>query len=168
MTDIGALYEEHWPATYQFLRRQLPGATDQEVEDLSAEVFLKVLRTQPQYQDQGKDRAWLKKIAKNLMIDHLRARASRPVTEELDEAHLGRATLDAGSTLQVRAMDLERALMRLPAHWRMILVDYFYLDAPVQETAALMRSSPSGVQKMRAAALNRLRKDLWLNEDDVS
>ena len=53
-------------------------------EDLTQEVFLRVLRSLPRYGHRAKFTTWLFQVAKNLMLDEFRARSCRPQCVESD------------------------------------------------------------------------------------
>ncbi|MDX1389891.1 MAG: sigma-70 family RNA polymerase sigma factor, partial [Acidobacteriota bacterium] len=64
-----------------FFRRR--GADRSEAEDLTQEVFLRVLRGLPSYRAEGREEAWIFTIARNVMLNHRRQRVGEPDREEL-------------------------------------------------------------------------------------
>jgi RNA polymerase sigma-70 factor (ECF subfamily) len=61
---LGELYLRHGFAVSQLLTRTMIGtATAEDVEDLCQEVFLTAFRTAPRYEERGKLRSWLFKLA---------------------------------------------------------------------------------------------------------
>src|SRR5262249_25771808 len=82
---FGELYEQFAPEIYRYLLRHLNGRRES-AEDLTEEVFLKVLERLGSYQFRGLPfSAWLYRIARNHMIDHLRSRPKQ-VVSSLDTA----------------------------------------------------------------------------------
>src|SRR5918995_4029885 len=79
---FAALYEAHAAGIERFLRRHLGHRADGQAEDLTAEVFLRAFERLDRYVDRGLPfAAWLYRLARNLLIDHLRAaprRGGRP------------------------------------------------------------------------------------------
>jgi len=75
---VARLFEQHGPAVYRYFRRSTadPGAA----EDLSQEVFLRISRHAGSYEPRERERAWVFRIARNVLIDHKRA-AKRGATE---------------------------------------------------------------------------------------
>jgi RNA polymerase sigma factor (sigma-70 family) len=72
------LFERHHVAVFRFLRgMRLP---TQDAEDLTQEVFLRVLRGLSRYEERQTERAWVFRIARNVWIDHLRARDRAPAS----------------------------------------------------------------------------------------
>ena len=82
---IGELYEQFAPEIFRYLLRHLNGRRES-AEDLTEEVFVKVLERLGSYQFRGLPfSAWLYRIARNHMIDHLRSRP-RQIVSSLDLA----------------------------------------------------------------------------------
>jgi RNA polymerase sigma-70 factor (ECF subfamily) len=80
------LFERHHLAVYRFLRGMRLSVPD--AEDLTQEVFLRVLRALPDYEERQMERAWVFRIARNAWLDRLRSHARTPVAEPLVERHV--------------------------------------------------------------------------------
>jgi RNA polymerase sigma-70 factor (ECF subfamily) len=65
-----ALADAHGPAVRAYFRRAL-GRADV-AEDLTQDVFVRVLRFAARYEDRGRDRAWPFAIAHRVLVDHVR------------------------------------------------------------------------------------------------
>jgi len=77
------LFECHHVAVFRFLRSlRLPEA---DAEDLTQEVFLRILRALPAYEDRQMERAWVFRITRNVWLDHLRSRGRTPVAVPADD-----------------------------------------------------------------------------------
>jgi RNA polymerase sigma-70 factor, ECF subfamily len=159
MVDIAALYAAHWSLVYGFLRRRLRYASHEDVEDLTATVFVHVVRFSERYHDEGKETAWLVTIARHALIDDIRR--LRPETVPLvSDAPGGRSTSDAGSERQVTALTVARALTRLTDRQQVAIVDRYYMGAPAADTALVLGCSQEAVKQHRKLALRRLRREL--------
>ena len=78
---VATLFDRYRLPVYRFLRRLLrDGAV---AEDLTQETFVRALGGR--YRADGRERAWLFQIARNLARDHLRATLRRPTLVELPE-----------------------------------------------------------------------------------
>jgi RNA polymerase sigma factor (sigma-70 family) len=75
-------FERHHVVVYGFLRRM--GLSVQDAEDLTQDVFLRVVRALASYEDRQMERAWVFRIARNVWLDHVRARSRAPA-ESLDD-----------------------------------------------------------------------------------
>src|SRR6266700_3657525 len=73
-TAFGELYEEYSPLVFRFLRRRVDGS-DEVVEGLAEDVFVKVYEQLDRYVERGQPfTAWLCRIAHNHLVDYLRSR----------------------------------------------------------------------------------------------
>lgn len=100
------LFERHHRTVFRFLRRMVVSAAD--AEDLTQEVFLRVLKALGSYEERQLERAWVFRIARNVWLDDWRARRRAPRTEPLGEH-------DSGATFALAdRVALDEALARLP------------------------------------------------------
>jgi RNA polymerase sigma factor (sigma-70 family) len=76
-TNAAAIFERHHLAVFRYFRR-MTGRPDL-AQDLSQEVFLRVVRGLEAYQDLGHEVSWLFRIARNVFIDHRRRARDEPV-----------------------------------------------------------------------------------------
>ena len=77
--------KDHGLGLLSYLRSVL--ARPEDAEDIWQDTFLKVHQSMDRYQDQGQARAWIYKIAKNRLVDHVRVQVKRPSHIPLDEEH---------------------------------------------------------------------------------
>jgi RNA polymerase sigma-70 factor, ECF subfamily len=157
---IADLYERYSPVVYRFLRRRIDGS-DQVVEDLTADVFVKVFQKLDRYVERGLPfTAWLYRIAHNCLVDYLRTLPRQSATSldavaEMPEHHAGR---EFGRVLD-RAM-LEPALAKLTDEQREAIELRFFEGLPVADAAERMGRSEEAVKKLQARALANLRRYL--------
>jgi RNA polymerase sigma-70 factor, ECF subfamily len=104
-----ALADAHAPAVRAYFRRAL-GRTDI-AEDLTQEVFVRVLRFADRYEDRGRGRAWLFTIANRVLVDHLRR--GEPARAPADDC--AAEALPAVPAMQELRVLLQRALDGLDA-----------------------------------------------------
>jgi len=157
---FGVLYEHYSPLIYRFLRRRLDGS-DEAVEDLTEDVFVKVYKKLDRYEERGLPfTAWLYRIAHNHLVDYLRAQP-RTATCSFDnitgiaEPH---TTSGYGRVLDRAA--LEPALATLTAEQREAVQLRFLEGLSVSDTAAQMDRSEDAVKKLQARALSNLRRSM--------
>ena len=100
-TAFLALYERYFPKVQRYVRIRV--AERAACEDITSDVFLRVLRGLPEFRGSGSFAAWLFRIAQNAVRSHYRLERSVP----LDEAMLV-AIPDAGPDPPEEAMRRER------------------------------------------------------------
>ncbi|MGE0059105.1 MAG: RNA polymerase sigma factor [Dehalococcoidia bacterium] len=135
-------------------------------EDIAAEVLSEAARGIGRYTYRGVPfRAWLFRIANNLIADHLKAQLRRPQVylEEVEEV-IGLAV--SGSFEAVEANeDFFHALEGLTQEQKTALTLRFVNDLNLEETAASMGKSVGAIKQLQHRALGALREKLPREEE---
>lgn len=152
------LYQEHHPAV---MRLVLSLTRDRQcAEDVVQETFLRLWRhPETLLNDRRTVRAWLFAVARRIVIDCWRARACRP--QEVDATVLETQPANNSDLQRVLARHVIRQAMETlsPAH-RAVVVELYYHDRSVAETARRL-GIPLGTVKSRAHhAIRALRDNL--------
>lgn len=100
------LFERHGPAVRRYLRR-LTGHAEV-ANDLTQDVYLRVVRSAGNYEPREREQAWLFRIARHVFLDHRKERSRRPQPEEA-------SVENAAAPAQAIRIDLDAALERLDA-----------------------------------------------------
>ena len=150
MTAFAALYERFGRPCFSLALRML--GQRQHAEDLVQEVFLKMMDTIRGYRGDAPFGAWLKRMAVNACIDHLRRQ--RGGNEELSELQL--AQLAGEGSEAAHKVDAWSLLARLPPRARAVLVLHEFEGYTHTELAALFGQSESYSKSILARALGRL------------
>ena len=135
---VCAAYNAHGPELYRFVLRGLgdPGAA----QDVVQETFLRAWRAADRFDPQlASLRVWLFAIARNAMLDHVRATKVRPWQGNLVDpptAQDASPALDDPSERLGRSWVVEEALRRLSAEHRTALVQTHLRERPYDEVAA--------------------------------
>ena len=142
-----------------YFRRRLGDAML--AEDLTQETFLRMHRVQPRLQDGDHARAWLLRTARNLWVDHLRARKlelpfdAEPLPPE-----------EASPAWRAFEPCIEPLAQRLPDHYRSALL--WDLDGvPQQEIAVRQGIGLSGAKSRVQRARGLLAHEFARCCDDL-
>ena len=128
---LATLFERHHKGVYQFCLQMIRQPA--ESEDLTQEVFIRILRNAGSFRGDGLFKAWMFNIARNITLDHIR-RAKRQSSESLDDQILDENLSEQRSAEQSAAgtqkMSLVmQALGAIPAAARqVILLGRFQFD----------------------------------------
>jgi RNA polymerase sigma factor (sigma-70 family) len=155
--DFSAVYDEHVWQVYGFFAYRMRSRAD--AEDLTQLTFERALRAWSRYDPRRATVAtWLLTIARNLLIDHLRADRSsrRQPLDALDAGHDALVAPDVQPDLGLEP-DLERALSSLGAREREIIALRFGGELTGPEIAELMGLSLANVQQILSRSLRRMR-----------
>jgi RNA polymerase sigma-70 factor (ECF subfamily) len=140
-----------------------------DAEDVAQEVFLKVFRSLAGFRGEAKFSTWLYRIALNQCADWLR-RNRKPdrkaaAIEEAREVRDERVDLEA-SLLEAEERDrLNRALDRLEARYRSVIVLLYYQKLPYEQIAAILEVPVKTVETRLYRARKALRAAL--SEEEV-
>lgn len=132
-------------------------------QDLTQEVFIKVLQRQEQLRDPEKAAHWLSRIATNTAIDHLR-RNNRVNFSDLDDLPpLATSSSDSPEQIILRAekqMRLEAGLDSLTERERAALLLRDVEDLPAEEVARHLNCSKATVRSHIANARVKFKRFL--------
>jgi len=133
-------------------------------EDIFQETFIKAIITikQGRYTENGKFRAWITRIAHNLIIDHFRQEKNENTVsnDEMPVDLLNNASLcdDTVEDMMVREqifMDIRKLIRYLPKNQREVLEMRYYQDLSFKEISELTGVSiNTALGRMRYAILN--------------
>ena len=145
----------HVAEVHRFLSR-LTGGDATLTEDLLQDVFVTVLRREPEGRTQEVELPWLLTVARSRFIDHVRSASSRLKRETLDARDRDAASLPA----DVRVVSAEQArwmLAQLPEVERWALALAVVEGMAVDELASVLGRSTDATHSLLARARRRLR-----------
>lgn len=155
---FGELYERYAPRVFRFLFAHLDNRLD--AEDLLAEVFLRVWRSLPGYQERGLPfAAFLFRIARNLLIDYYRQSGHNRGQVSIEDLSLQDTAMGPGEKASAvfERSELRQYLAQLREDYRSVLVLRFLGELSPEETAQVMGRSPGAVRVLQHRALSALR-----------
>ena len=153
------LYEHYRSRIYGYLFYRV-GDTHQ-AEDLTAEVFLRVVEKLPGYRFQAIPfQAWLFQIARNLAIDHYRKTNAHPMVELDANLITNHESPEQATERSMIARQLKQALERLTTEQCDVIVLRFLVGMPVQQVAETLNKSEGSVKALQARGLEALHRML--------
>jgi RNA polymerase sigma-70 factor (ECF subfamily) len=157
--SIGQLYEEYHLHVYRYLYYLVGDVHN--AEDLASEVFVRMIRSLPNYHYQGISfQAWLFQIAHNLAVDHFRKDGKRIQVELEDNMHANGPDLDSTVEHNLNSTLLRQALEKLNTAQREVIVLRFVAGMPISQVAQTLRKSEDTVKGLQRRGLATLRKIL--------
>ncbi|MBX3063930.1 MAG: sigma-70 family RNA polymerase sigma factor [Anaerolineae bacterium] len=157
---FAALYRAHVDAVYRYLSFRVDAV--ETAEDLTADVFLRMLEGLPNYQDQGVPLlAWLYRIAHARLVDHYRRSKHADATEDIDAADPGvDEDMDEPIELEFTAEALKEGLKTLTESQRRVLILRFIDGLNLEQTARAMDKNVDSIKALQYRALQALRQAL--------
>lgn len=155
---MGLLFERHHGPLFGYLSKLTGNRTA--AEDITQNVFQRMLRYRHTYRDEGNFTAWMYHLARRCASDHFRKSTAAPSatdpTELEEHADEARSVAETASVADDHAL-LHRALGRLAREDREVLLLSRLQELSFAEVAAILECS-AGAARVRAhRALRALR-----------
>lgn len=157
-TDFKLLAQRYMDMVYRIALHDL--RSPQDADDVTQEVFLRLLRSGTRFSDEDHAKHWLIRVTVN-ECKRLAFSPWRRHTAPLEDFE---HTLCWDTPEQ---SELYRSVMALPRKYRVPLYLYYYEDYSVNEIARLLERNPSTVQTQLARGRERLKhilKEEWSND----
>jgi RNA polymerase sigma-70 factor (ECF subfamily) len=158
---IGTLYDQHHQALFRYIWLRV--GEHSLAEDLTGDVFVRMLAALPRYRPtQATFRAWLYRIAHNLLVDHYRKEGIR-VSAPLQQAETQSADDETPLTLFEQKLTVERlrrALAALEQTQREVVTLRFLSGLSLQETAVVLGKTEAAIKALQHRGLAALRSAL--------
>ena len=129
-----------------------------DADDLAQDALVKAYLSSAGYQDKGKFRSWLFKIAYNTFLNH---KASLRCTDNIDEARTLASNTHADAAFEHQ--DLYLALRTLPPKERSSITLFYLNGYNIKEIATITDTSEDAVKKQLSRGRDKLREQLTIN-----
>jgi len=154
--EFQQFYQENLGLIYRYVYNQV--SNREEAEDLTSQIFLKVVSSIDQERSWLSMQKWLYLIARSTIADYWRARYRLPKSSldaMLEAGWEGPAEVEATATSNRAEEQVERILQALPEKYREVLKCRFLLKLSVKATALQMGATEANVKVLQFRALKR-------------
>ena len=128
-----------------------------DADDLAQDSRVKAYLSSAGYQEKGRFRSWIFKIAYNTFLNH---KASCRTMDTLDEARTIVSSQSAESSFEHQSLYL--ALRTLPPKERSAITLYYLNGYDIKEIAAITETSEDAVKKQLSRGRDKLKARLML------
>jgi len=157
---FGEIYERLAPKVYSYLYHHT-NAKAHLAEDLTEEVFVKVLEKLDRYEDRGLPFAsWVYRVAHNHLIDYYRTLPKQGTISIDDCYNLAEKGAERSLDQTLTHNELSKAIKQLTEDQRRVVVLRFLQGMNILETARAIGKSEDAVKKLQARGLMALRRAL--------
>lgn len=158
---IGTLYEEYYERIVRYIFVRI---NDQnEAENLGGDVFLKALQSLNSYRGRSEQmRAWLFKIAHNLVVDYFRKMSKRKAVSLSDVEVRDSVSIEGAVAAKLEIERLSEALKQLTPAQREVIGLRFFAGLSSAEVGKTLGKSSGAVREMQRAAVETLRKQIYV------
>ena len=159
---LSLLYERYLTVVYRRVRYTIPEA---DVEDVTQDIFIAMLRSLKGFRGDAQFRTWLRTLTNRAIADYYRHRdmADFQKTPDWQEEEDENAFVDQSLSNPVECDDqilVRQALGRLPAHYQEVLLLRFAEDLPFLEIARQQGQSLEATKSLFRRAIAMLQKIL--------
>src|SRR5438552_14549828 len=157
--EFQQFYQENLGLIYRYVYNQV--SNREEAEDLTSQIFLKVVNSIDHERGRLSMKKWLYLIARSIIADYLRAQYRLPkssLDELLEAGWEGPAELEVIAPSNRAEERVERLLQALPEKYREVLKCRFLLKLSVKATALHMGVTEANVKVLQFRALKRAAK----------
>jgi RNA polymerase sigma-70 factor, ECF subfamily len=157
------LYEAYFDKIYMYISFRV--RNDMESEDLTQQVFMKVMNSISSYQNQGVPfSSWVYRIAHNLVVDFMRQQ-NKKATVDIEGMQLISPAEDTQSLLerQIDVEEVKKASRNLTTAQQEVISLRFAGELSITECAKIMGKSEGAIKALQHSAVQALRKALVVN-----
>ena len=163
---FGALFDRYYVPVHRFVAARVGRPSD--AEDLAQLVFVKALEALPRYEARGIPfGGWLFRLARNVVIDHVRTRREHATLDIVTERSSEDASPDDLAVLRQEMDSVAHALRRLTPEQREAIELRFFAGLSAKEAAEVMGRQEGTVRGLQFRAIAALRRDLGIAADDL-
>lgn len=163
---VGKLYDQHYQPIFRFIWSRV---SDQATaEELTGELFIRMVANLPQYQSSGAPfRAWLYRIARNLIADHYRKHGGWQLVDIAETVHISADEEEDPMRLIAKKMTIEQvrqALKQIDSAQREVVELRFLVGLSIKEAAETVDKTVAAVKTLQHRGLKALRDALRVSE----
>lgn len=155
--SFDTLYYRHLPNVYKRVRYVVP---EEDVEDVTQEIFIAVLKSLPSFRGDSQFGTWLRTLTNHKVAEFYRKRTRKrePLIAPLSEVS-GRLTGETSGALEERIF-LQGVLQKLPENYREIILLRLAEDLQFNEIAEITNQSLEATKSLFRRAIAALRNQL--------
>jgi len=161
---FGSLFDAYYGPVYRYVASRVGRPSD--AEDLAQLVFVKVLESLPRYEQRGVPfGGWLFRLARNVVIDHVRTRREHVTLDVIVEKSTDDQGPDELAVLRQEMDSIAHALRRLTPEQREAVELRFFAGLSAKEAAEAMGRQEGTVRGLQFRAIAALRRELGIAPD---
>ncbi|GKU80794.1 RNA polymerase sigma factor [Niallia sp. NCCP-28] len=166
-SSIVAIYKNHYLDVYRFLVCFTGNQND--AEDLTQEVFIRVLKSLPSFNGENNLKTWIFSIAKHTAVDHYRKKRFYSIFKDGFFKQLESKEKKPDEEMEMNAMKkmVHESVAKLKPNYRAVVILRGINEFSIKETSAILQCSESKVKVDYHRALKDLKRKLNMNIEEV-
>ncbi|HEY4553648.1 MAG TPA: RNA polymerase sigma factor [Bacillaceae bacterium] len=167
-TAMEVLVKRYYKPIYAFIYRKT--GNKENAYDMTQDVFIKMLKHLPSYQERGSFKSWLYTLAVNHCHDQFRSKAfqASKMTEELGENRVSQGdSIPYIFEKNEKRKEVMGAILSLPSYQSDAIILKYYHDMKIREIAEIMDTNESTVKSRLRQGMEKLKAILQRSEEHV-
>ena len=161
-TSFNALYDRYFSTVYNRVRYTIP---EQDVDDVTQEVFIAMLKSLSSFQGRSKFSTWLRTLINRQVAGYYRSREHKIKEEPMLEGnHLSQNSF-AGDIKHNERISIRAAIKELPSHYQEVILLRFAEGLQFAEISDELKQNPEAVKSLFRRAIATLRTQLEKDYD---
>jgi RNA polymerase sigma-70 factor, ECF subfamily len=158
---FGSIFDAYYGPVYRYVAARVGRPSD--AEDLAQLVFVKALEALPRYEERGIPfGGWLFRLARNVVIDHIRTRREHSTLDVVAEHADGDRGPDELALRRQEMENVAEAMRRLTAEQREAIELRFFAGLSAKEAADAMGRQEGTIRGLQFRAIAALRRELGI------
>jgi len=157
LQQASLLFERYYKRIFNFLARM---AMDRELaEDLTQNVFLRIIRYRTSYREGMRFQSWIYQVARNIFSDHYQATRNR-YSDFVDVENISDAMADHNDAAEMDEKEklLHQSMAKLEPEQRELLVLTRFQQMKYEEVAQIMNTTEANIKVRVHRAIAKLRE----------
>lgn len=157
LQQVSLLFERYHKRIFNFLARM---AMDRVLaEDLTQNVFLRIIKYRSSYREGSKFQSWIYQVARNVFSDHYQANKNRsPGFVDVEKLRDHMADHDETKELDEQEKLLHRSMAKLSEEQRELLILTRFQQLKYEEVAAITDTTVANIKVKVHRAILKLRE----------
>ncbi|MEK4231327.1 RNA polymerase sigma factor [Solibacillus sp. FSL H8-0538] len=166
-SSIVVIYNNHYLDVFRFL--VCFSGNQNDAEDLTQEVFIRVLKNLPNFKSGNNLKTWIFSIAKHVAVDHYRKKKFISVFKNGFFTQLESNDKKPDEVLETAEMEqfVHEAISKLKPNYRAVVILRGINEFSIKETSEILQCSESKVKVDYHRALKDLKRKLGMDAKEA-
>jgi len=156
------LYHRYVKKVYNRVRYLAP---ETDVEDVTQEVFIAVIRSLPSFRGEAKFSTWLRTLTNNKVNENFRKRSRKKETMQVDLEHAERSSDHSNASSLEDIIIVQHALNNIPKQYREIILLRFAEGMTFKEVAKSLNKNLESCKSLYRRAISALKEVLEVENE---
>jgi len=156
------LYHRYVKKVYNRVRYLAP---ETDVEDITQEVFIAVIRSLPSFRGEAKFSTWLRTLTNNKVNENFRKRSRKKETMQVDLEHAERSSDHSNTSSMEDIITVQHALNNIPKQYRGIILLRFAEGMTFKEVAENLNKNLESTKSLYRRAISALKEVLEVENE---